>query len=132
MSTPSDATPTSPRLIWTGRGLSALATLALLGSATMKLTRNPDMLAQLGAAGFPAEQVPTIGAVELACVVLYAVPRTSVLGAVLLTGYLGGAVCAHVRVGEPFAAALVLGVLTWAGLYLREPRLRALLPLRGA
>jgi hypothetical protein len=71
-----------------------------------------------------------IGLLELLCAVLYLVPQTALLGAVLLTGYLGGAVATHLRIGEPFVLPLVLGVLIWAGLWLRDPRLRGLLPLR--
>jgi hypothetical protein len=73
-----------------------------------------------------------LGAIEICCALLYAIPRTAVLGAVLLTGYLGGAIATHVRVGDPsFVTPLVLGMIAWAGLYLRDPRLRALLPLRS-
>ncbi len=131
--TESTDTPASTRTLWVGRGLSALVTLAMLGSAGMKLSQNPAMAEQFTTAmGFPAGTLLPIGVTELLCVLLYAVPRTSVLGGVLLTGYLGGAVCTHVRIGEAITAPVVLGVLAWAGLYLREPRLRALLPLRGA
>jgi hypothetical protein len=72
-----------------------------------------------------------IAIVELACVLLYAIPRTSVLGAILLTGYLGGAISTHVRAGEPFYLPLGVGVIVWLGLFLRDARLRALLPLRS-
>jgi len=71
-----------------------------------------------------------IGLVELVCTILYLVPRTSILGAILLTGYLGGATATHLRIGEPYYAAVLLGVLVWGGLYLREERLRGLIPLR--
>ena len=81
--------------------------------------------------GYPSGLIVPIGVVELACVVLYVIPRTAVLGAVLLTGYLGGAIATHVRLSDPsFAGPLIFGIMVWAGLYLREPRLRALLPLR--
>ena len=69
--------------------------------------------------------------VEVVCAVIYAIPQTSILGAILLTGYLGGAVSTHVRAGEPFFLALIVGVLVWLGLYLRDERLRALVPLRS-
>lgn len=78
----------------------------------------------------PASFALPIGLVELACTAIYVIPRTSVLGAILLTGYLGGATATHVRVGEPFFALIVLGVLVWGGLFFRDPRLRELLPLR--
>ena len=80
--------------------------------------------------GYPESLTLGIGIVELACAVVYVIPQTSVLGAILLTGYLGGATATHVRIGEPFFMPIVLGVLIWGGLFLREDRLRALLPLR--
>jgi hypothetical protein len=83
---------------------------------------------------YPVWQIPVIGAVLLICTAVYAIPRTSVLGAVLLTGYLGGAVASQLRVGNPFFAETLFPVyfslLRWGGLFLREPRLRALLPFR--
>ncbi len=119
--------------IWGGRVLSALPVLGLLMSAGMKLSHNPQMVPQFtGHLGYPEGTLTPIGITEALCAILYAVPQTSVLGAVLLTGYLGGAVATHVRVGEPFLAPIVLGVLLWGGLFLRDPRLRALLPLRKA
>jgi hypothetical protein len=83
-----------------------------------------------GKFGYPAGTLIVLGVVELACALLYVMPRTSVLGAILMTGYLGGAVATHVRVGDAFAAPLVLGVIAWGGLFLRDERIRALLPLR--
>jgi hypothetical protein len=84
--------------------------------------------------GYPAHLVAVIGVIQLVCLVLYLVPPTSVLGAVLLTGYLGGAIATHVRLGSPLAShtlfPIYVALLVWGGLYLREPRLRALLPLR--
>ncbi|MBI2826829.1 MAG: DoxX family protein [Planctomycetia bacterium] len=80
--------------------------------------------------GYPQELAVAIGITQLCCLVLYLIPRTAVLGAVLLTGYLGGAVATHVRVHDNFAAAAIVGVLVWLSLYLRDPRVRALLPLR--
>jgi hypothetical protein len=81
--------------------------------------------------GYPERAALWIGIVEIACTVLYLIPRTAVLGAILLTGYLGGATNTHVRVGEPFYMPVLLGVLVWLGLFLREPRLRPLVPLRN-
>ena len=118
-------------MVWAGRALAALVALALVASAAMKLWHLPLVLEMLGGKlGFPVATVSVIGALELTCVVLYAIPRTSVLGALLMTGYLGAAVAAHVRIGEAFVAPLVLGVLVWAALFLRDERVRALLPLR--
>ena len=71
-----------------------------------------------------------LGILELACTIVYVIPRTAVLGAILLTGYLGGAIATHVRIGEPFLPVILMGVLIWGGLFLRDPRLRALMPLR--
>jgi hypothetical protein len=116
--------------VWIGRTLSALAALLLLFSAVMKLVGGEEV-----AAGFAdlelsdSLRVP-IGILELACAVVYLLPVTSVLGAVLLTGYLGGAILTHLRVGDPIVLPLVLGGVVWLGLYLREERLWPLLPLR--
>jgi hypothetical protein len=117
--------------LWSGRVLSALPVLALVMSGSMKLSNKPAMVEMFtGKFGYPAGLLTTLALVELTCAALYAVPRTAVLGAILLTGYLGGAVATHVRVGDPFAIPLLLGVMLWAGLFLRDDRLRALLPLR--
>jgi hypothetical protein len=127
--------PAAPKRwkLWTGRVLGAVPALMMLGSASMKLSHAPDFAAKwTNEAGYPIGALTPIGIVELLCVALYLVPRTAVLGAVLLTAYLGGAVATHVRVGEPFAIPIVLGVLFWAGLYLRDDRIGALLPLRRA
>lgn len=117
--------------LWGGRAASALPVLGLVMSAAMKLSHNAQMATQfIGKFGYAESSIGPIGIVELACTMLYCVPKTSVLGAVLLTGYLGGAVATHVRVGDPFVLPLALGVLVWAGLFLRDERVRALLPLR--
>jgi hypothetical protein len=119
--------------LWTGRVLSALPVLLLVLSASMKLSHPPMVVETfVGKLGYPASVLPALAVLELFCTVVYVVPRTAVLGAVLMTGYLGGAVATHVRVGEAFALPLLLGVFVWAGLYLRDERIRALLPLRKA
>jgi hypothetical protein len=118
-------------MLWTGRVLSALPILMMLFSAGLKLSRSKEMVAGLGKQGYPEAALLVLGAVELACLALYAIPQTSVLGAILITGYLGGAMATHARVGEPFVIPLLLGVLAWGGLYLRDPRIRALIPLRN-
>jgi hypothetical protein len=116
---------------WIGRVVSAIPVLMLLFSAGMKFVRQPGAIEVfVGKWGFPDGSLVPIGVVELACVVVYLIPRTAVLGAILLTGYLGGAVATHVRASEAFVPPLVVGILAWLGLYLREPRLRELLPLR--
>ena len=118
-------------MLWGGRVMSALPILGLLASASMKLSHSPELVENfVNKEGFPENTILPIGITELLCVILYAIPRTSVLGAVLLTGYLGGAVVVHVRSGTGFLAPIVFGVLVWGGLFLRDARIRALLPLR--
>ena len=119
-------------LVWMGRVFTALPILMLLLSATLKLTKQPQMVETFtGRLGYSASALAGIGLLEVACVALYAVPSTAVLGAVLLTGFLGGAIATHVRVGDPsFFIPLFLGVLVWAGIYFRDERLGWLLPLR--
>lgn len=112
--------------------LSAPPVLMLAMSAVMKFMRPPQVVdAFVGHFGYPIGTLTVLGLVELSCALLYAIPQTAALGAVLVTGYLGGAIATHVRVGEAFVIPLALGLMAWAGLYLREPRLRALLPLRS-
>ncbi len=126
-------TPISPSMLWTGRILSALPVLMLLFSAVMKLAKPAPVLQEFGRLGYQESVIFGIGILELACTVIYLIPRTAVLGAILLTGYLGGAIATHVRVGDPITnyAPVVLGMMLWGGLYLRDERLRALLPLRS-
>jgi len=125
--------PAQPRkgVRWAGRVISALPALMLLASASMKLSHAPQFVAMFtNKLGYQESSLTTIGLLELACTALYVIPQTAFLGALLLTGYLGGAIATHVRIGEPFGVPLVLGVLVWLGLYLRESRLKALAPLR--
>ena len=118
-------------MVWTGRALSALPVLIMVFGASMKLAHAPSFTEQwTGKLGYPEHTATGIGLLEFVCVLLYVVPRTAVLGAVLVTGYLGGAIATHVRIGDPaFVTPLVLGVVAWVGLYLRDARLRALRPL---
>jgi hypothetical protein len=128
---------TSNKALWTGRILSGLVVFFLLVDAGFKLIRPlpAPAVEAFGKLGYPVGLAIGIGILLLVCVALYLIPRTSVLGAILLTGYLGGAVASHVRVGDPwFSHALFpvyVGVLVWGGLYLRDQRLRALIPLRS-
>jgi len=122
--------PVSKKMIWAGRIMSALPVLMLLLSGVMKLVKPVAVVEGFVRLGYPESLTVGIGIVELACAALYVVPRTSVLGAILLTAYLGGATATHVRIGEPFFMPILLGVLVWGGLFLRDERLRALLPLR--
>jgi hypothetical protein len=117
-------------MLWVGWVVSALPVLLLLFSGVMKLMKPANVVAGFVNLGYPESLSVAIGVAELTSVALYVIPRTSVLGAILLTGYLGGATASHVRIGEPFTMAIVMGVLVWGGLYLRDERLRALLPLR--
>jgi hypothetical protein len=124
--------PVSKTALWAGRILSALIVLALLMSGSGKLAGGPDLVEGFQHLGWDPSYALGLGILEIACAVIYAIPRTAVLGAILVTGYFGGAVATHVRLGEPlFIAALTLGVIAWLGLYLRDNRLRALVPLRS-
>ena len=114
---------------WTGRVLTGLAAFAFLASGVMKLAGMAEKK-DLDLIGIPVSMVFPLGILEIACSLFYVFPRTAVLGAILLTGYMGGAILTHWRVGDPFFIQIVLGVVVWAGIWLREPRLRALLPMR--
>jgi hypothetical protein len=120
----------SKKLLWTGRVMSTLPVLMLLMSAAMKFARPPDVVEGFQKLGYSEDLAVGLGILELVCTVIYVIPQTAVLGAILLTGYLGGATATHVRVGDPFHMPVLLGLLLWGGLYLRDPRLRALLPWR--
>jgi uncharacterized membrane protein YphA (DoxX/SURF4 family) len=123
--------PASKAMIWIGWLLSALPSLMLLFSGGMKLLKPDDLVKGFEHLGYPEHLALTLGIVEIGCTLLYLIPRTAVLGAILLTGYLGGAIATHVRLLEmQFLAPLVLGVLIWGGLFLRDPRVRALIPIR--
>ena len=127
------ATETKRWQLWTGRVLSAIPVLMMVFSASMKLSHAAGFVpVWTDHLGFQESALAGVGVLELLCVAVYLVPRTSVLGAILLAAYLGGATAAHVRVGDPFLIPVVLGILAWAGLYLRDARLRALVPLRAA
>ena len=125
----------SNKALWAGRVISALPVLFLLMDGVMKLVKPAIVVETTVKIGYPETVIVPLGIVLLVCTVLYAIPRTSVLGAILLTGYLGGAVATHVRIGDPlFTHALFpvyLGVFIWGGLYLRDTRLRALIPFRA-
>lgn len=115
----------------TGLAFSAVTVLMIAFSGTMKLLRPPGTAEGFEHLGWAMAYATPLAVLQLACALLYALPRTAVLGAILLTGYLGGATATHVRVGDPFFAPVIFGVLVWGGLWLRDPRLRALLPLRA-
>ncbi len=117
-------------IVWTGRVLSVLVSAIFLMSAGMKFKGGPELTAGLAHLGLPESLILPLGVLELGCAVIYLIPHTAVLGAILLTGYIGGAICTHLRVGDPFVLQIGIGLTIWLGLYLREPRLRALIPLR--
>jgi len=129
---PMKAAPTKT-MYWTGWAISAFPVLMLLMSAAMKFAKPPFVVEGMDKHGYPENLIFGLGVVELTCTALYLIPQTSILGAILLTGYLGGATATHVRVGEfsqAFMGAIPFGVLLWLGLYFREPRLRTLIPFR--
>ena len=120
-------------MLWTGRVMSAIPSLFLLLDGVMKLVQPPPVVEATVRLGYPESVILGLGITVLACTVVYLIPSTSVLGAILLTGYLGGAVASHVRAGEgpfPVLFPVIFGALLWGGLVLRDARLRALLPLR--
>ena len=127
------AAPSRGRLVGSW-ALSGLVILFLLFDGTIKLMNLPMVREATAQLGYPVDTIPVMAALVLGCTLLYAIPRTSVLGAVLLTGYLGGAVATHLRHSDPLFSHILfpvyVGVMAWGGLYLREPRLQALLPLR--
>lgn len=122
--------PASKKMLWAGWILSGLPALLLLFSGTMKLVNPPPVVAEFARLGYAEGAGFGIGMLEIACTIIYLIPRTSILGTILLTGYLGGATATHVRIGDPFIMPAVVGAVLWAGVYLRDARLSALLPLR--
>ncbi len=130
MQSATQPTPISKKMLWTGRVMSALPVLVFLMSAVMKFLKPAPVVEGFTHLGLPESLALGLGLLEMACTVIYVIPQTSVLGAILLTGYLGGATLTQLRVGDPFFAPILLGVLVWGGLFLRDPRLRALIPLQ--
>jgi hypothetical protein len=117
-------------LVWAGRVISVLVSLVFVASSVMKLKGGTDVAQGMAHLGLPESLIVPLAILEVSCVVIHLIPATSVLGAILLTGYIGGAICTHLRVGDPFFLQVALGILVWLGLYLREERLRKLVPLR--
>lgn len=130
----SHAAPISKSRRWTAYALSGFAVLFLVVDSAFKLVQSAAAVEGTAQLGYPANSVLGIGIIEFVCLILYIVPRTSVLGAVLFTGYLGGAIATHVRLANPLFTHILFPVyiaaLLWGGLYLREDRLRELLPVR--
>lgn len=125
--------PVSKKMLWAGYIISALPVLGLLFSGLVKIIQpaGAGLDVEMKRLGWDMVQPTTLGIVEIACTVIYLIPRTAVLGAILLAAYLGGATATHVRIGDPFIGPIVFGILIWLGLWLRERRLRPLLPLRS-
>jgi len=119
--------------LWTGRIISSLVVLSLLFDGITKVVKERHVLQAAAELGYSADAIAAIGTLLLACTLVYVIPRTAVLGAVLLTGYLGGAVETNVHAGHPLFECIfpvIFGILVWAGLFLREPRLGVLIPVR--
>jgi DoxX-like family len=136
MSTITEAAPAGKIAQWTGRVLSSLVILFLLFDGAIKLVPWPIVTETMDKMGYgPSESLArSLGLITIVCTALYAVPPTSILGAILLTGYLGGAMASHVRIGSPLFShtffGLYLGLMVWGGLWLRDKNLRSLLPFR--
>jgi len=125
--------PASKAMLWAGRITSALPVLFFLVDGVMKLVKPPIVVTSTVQLGYPESVILPVGIVLILCTLLYVIPRTSMLGAILLTGYLGGAVATHVRVGAgafPIVFPIIFGVLVWGGVFLRDERIRALIPVR--
>jgi len=121
-----------PWLVWTGRIVSVLPVLIVLISSRWKLTESPFYVREWGRIGWQVKDLPFIASLQLGAILLYVIPRTSVLGAILLTGYLGGAIASYVRIGALYPPLLPLttAMLAWLGIWLRDKRLRQLVPIR--
>ncbi len=134
MATAIESAPISRKELWVGRIISALVVLFMLFDSITKLMRVDAVMKATVKVGYPASAIPIIGLILLVCTIVYAIPATSILGAILLTGYLGGAVATNLRIGNPLLTntlfPVYFGILLWGGLFLRERRLRSLLPLR--
>ncbi len=119
-------------VLWLSWAVSLWPTFVIVSSATWKLTRNAWYVREFARIGWPESALTGLALLQLGCLLLYLIPRTSVLGAILLTGYLGGAVASYVRMGEPYPLLVPLStsMIAWLGIFLRDERLRSLLPLR--
>jgi DoxX-like family len=124
--------PSSKKMIWAGRVISAIPVLFMLFSAVLKLLKPLQVIQAFVQAGYPESQIVLLGVLEFLSCVIYLIPRTAVLGAILMTGYLGGATATNIRIGVlSYVITVILGVMVWGGLFFREPRVRALIPLRS-
>jgi DoxX-like family len=133
MQSATETAPTSNKTLWTGRIISAVLSLFLFFDSAMKFVKPAIVVKTTVKLGYAESLIPVLGIVLLVCTIAYVIPQTSILGAILLTGYLGGAVASHLRAGDPLFAVffpVIFGMLLWGGLFLRDARLRALIPLR--
>lgn len=119
------------KLFWIGWAVSVLPCLLLIMSATMKFIKPTGFDEGMQHMGWPMEKANTLGIIELGCTIIYLIPKTAVLGAILLAAYMGGAVATHMRIGEMFVIQVLVGVLVWLGLWMRDARLRELIPFRS-
>lgn len=126
----SNSAPKTSKLTWIGRIISILICLLFTASGLGKLAGGESVAESFGHLEFPIPLATTLAVIELTCVIIYAIPRTVILGSILLTGYMGGAICAHLRVDDLPIPQLVIGMLVWVGVYLREERVRSLIPIR--
>jgi hypothetical protein len=125
------AVPTSKKMLWAGRVISAIPVLLMVLSAVMKLIKAAPVVQGFPKYGYPESQIVIIGVLELLSCIVYLIPNAAVLGAILMTGYLGGATATNVRVGDPsYIMTVLLGVFVWGGLFFRDARVRALVPFR--
>lgn len=120
----------SGKVVWVGWAITVIVSLLFLFSAAMKLMGLPEVKEGMVQLGLPESLLKPLAILEAACAVVYLIPVTSVLGAILLTGYIGGAICTHWRVGDLFLGQIAIGIAVWLGIYLRDPRLKALIPFR--
>jgi len=125
-----NTTKTEKRLVIAGRVLTVLIALPFVISAAMKFLGKPEVAEGMIHLGWPESMIRTLAILELGSTILYLIPQTAILGAILLTGYLGGAIATHLRIGEGVGLHVFFGVVFWAALFLREPKLRQILPLR--
>lgn len=133
MQTATQAIPTSKATLWAGYIISALAVLFLIFDGVIKVLKLAPAVEATTQLGYPESLIVSIGIIELVCLAIYVIPRTAILGAILLTGYLGGAIATNLRAGTPLfnvVFPIIIGALIWGGIYLRDERLRALVPLR--
>jgi len=127
-----EAIPVAKASLWTGRIMSAIPVLLMLFSGVVKLLKPAPVVQGFAKFGYPESLIVVLGIIEILCVFVYLIPRTSILGAILMTGYLGGATATNVRVSDPSSVITVLlGVFVWGGLYLRDVQLRDLIPFRN-